>query len=59
MLRSISKLQHNNKKYKQLKSVINYVTTNKCLHHIMMDYFGQMSKNKCFMCSNCNKKSRC
>ena len=45
-------------KYKQLKSVINYVTTNKCLHHIMMDYFGQMSKNKCFMCSNCNKKSR-
>ena len=33
-------------KYRQLKSVINYATTNKCLHHVMLDYFGEMSKNK-------------
>ena len=45
-------------KYKQLKSVIDYATTKKCLHHVMVDYFGQMSKNKCFMCSNCNNKNR-
>ena len=45
-------------KYKQLKSVIDYATTTKCLHHVMLDYFGELSKNKCFMCSNCNKKSR-
>ena len=45
-------------KYKQLKSVINYATTKKCLHHVMTDYFGELSKNKCFMCSNCNKKNR-
>ena len=45
-------------KYKQLKSVINYATTNKCLHHIMLDYFGELSKNKCYMCSNCNNKHR-
>ena len=42
-------------KYRQLKSVINYATTKNCLHHVMLDYFGQMSKNKCFMCSNCKK----
>ena len=45
-------------KYKQLKSVISYATTDKCLHHVMLDYFGEMSKNKCFMCSNCEKKKR-
>lgn len=43
-------------KYRQLKCVIDYATTKKCLHHVMLDYFGQMSKNKCFMCSNCKKK---
>ena len=45
-------------KYKQLKSVINYATTNKCLHHCMVEYFNEMSKNKCFMCSNCEKKRK-
>lgn len=43
-------------KYQQLKSVIDYATTKKCLHHVMVDYFGQMCKNRCFMCSNCMKK---
>ena len=43
-------------KYHQLRTVINYATTKKCLHHIMLEYFGEMSKNKCFMCSNCQKK---
>ena len=43
-------------KYKQLKSVINYATTTKCLHHVMLDYFDQMAKTKCFMCSNCLKR---
>lgn len=46
-------------KYHQLKSVIDYATTKKCLHHTMVSYFGQMCKNRCFMCSNCLKnKSR-
>ena len=43
-------------KIRQLKAIINYATTKKCLHHVMLDYFGEMSKNKCFMCSNCQKK---
>ena len=43
-------------KYRQLKSVITYATTSKCLHHIMLDYFHEMSKSKCFMCNNCVKK---
>lgn len=43
-------------KYRQLKSVINYATTDKCLHHVFLEYFGEMSKNKCFMCSNCIKR---
>lgn len=43
-------------KYRQLKSVIDYATTKKCLHHVMVTYFGQMCKSKCFMCTNCNKK---
>ena len=45
-------------KYSQLKSVIDYATKKKCLHHFMLDYFGQMSKNKCFMCNNCIKRRR-
>ena len=43
-------------KYRQLKSVIDYATTKKCLHHVMVSYFSQMCKTKCFMCSNCVKK---
>jgi ATP-dependent DNA helicase RecQ len=43
-------------KNRQLRAVINYATTNKCLHHVMLDYFDEMSKNRCFMCSNCRKK---
>lgn len=43
-------------KHRQLKSVINYATTSKCLHHTLLQYFGQMSKTRCFMCSNCQKK---
>lgn len=45
-------------KYKQLRSVINYATTNKCLHHTILDYFHEMSKNKCFMCNNCEKRKK-
>lgn len=45
-------------KYKQLKSVIDYATTTKCLHHYMLNYFDENSKNKCFMCCNCNSKRR-
>ena len=45
-------------KYKQLRSVINYATTNKCLHHTILDYFHEMSKNKCFMCTNCEKRKK-
>ena len=43
-------------KYKQLKSVIDYATTKKCLHHFILDYFHEMSKNRCFMCCNCQKR---
>ena len=43
-------------KYRQLKCVINYATSKKCLHHLMVNYFGGMAKTKCFMCSNCQKK---
>ena len=43
-------------KNRQLRAVINYATTKKCLHHVMLDYFDERSKNKCFMCSNCQKK---
>ena len=45
-------------KYKQLKSVIDYATTDKCLHQKMVSYFGGLAKNKCFMCSNCIKKRK-
>ena len=43
-------------KYRQLRCVIDYATSKKCLHHVMVNYFGGMAKNKCFMCSNCKKK---
>ena len=43
-------------KYRQLKSVIEYATNKKCLHHQLVTYFGGMAKTKCFMCSNCQKK---
>ena len=43
-------------KYRQLKSVIDYATTKKRLHHTMVSYFGQMCKSRCFMCANCLKK---
>ena len=45
-------------KYRQLKSVIEYATSNKCLHHLMVSYFGGLAKTKCFMCTNCQKKKR-
>ncbi len=45
-------------KYHQLKTVIDYATTKKCLHHVMLEYFNEMSKTKCFMCSNCQKKRK-
>ena len=45
-------------KYKQLKSVVDYATTNKCLHQKMVSYFGGSAKNKCFMCVNCIKRRK-
>lgn len=45
-------------KYKQLKSVIDYATTDKCYRHNLLKYFGENSKVKCYNCSNCNKKNK-
>lgn len=45
-------------KYSQLKSVIDYATTDKCLHQKIVKYFGGNAKNKCFMCSNCIKRRK-
>ena len=43
-------------KIKQLKSVIDYAVTTKCYRHLMLSYFNENSKVKCYNCSNCLKK---
>lgn len=43
-------------KYKQLKSVIDYANTEKCYRHLLLSYFGENSKVRCYNCSNCLKK---
>lgn len=43
-------------KYKQLKNVLEYANTKKCYRHLILSYFGQNSKVRCYYCSNCKKK---
>lgn len=43
-------------KYKQLKSVIEYATSGKCLRHSILKYFEENSKVNCYNCSKCLKK---
>ena len=38
---------------KKLEVMTEYSTTNKCLRHFILDYFGENSKNNCMNCSNC------
>ena len=38
---------------KKLEIMTEYSTTNKCLRHFILDYFGENSKNNCMNCSNC------
>lgn len=45
-------------KYKQLKSVIDYSSSDKCYRHKLLKYFGENSKVKCYNCSNCIKKNK-
>ena len=45
-------------KYKQLKSVIDYAVTKKCYRQMMLQYFGENAKNKCYNCLNCDKNNK-
>ena len=38
---------------KKLEIMTEYSTTNKCLRHFILDYFGEKSENNCMNCSNC------
>ncbi len=42
-------------KYKNIKNVINYCLTSKCLHYSLALYFEEKLNKKCNMCSNCMK----
>ena len=39
---------------KKLEAMTEYSTTNKCLRHFILDYFGENSENNCMNCSNCS-----
>lgn len=39
---------------KKLEIITEYSTTNKCLRHFILDYFGENSENNCMNCSNCS-----
>lgn len=41
-------------KQKQLKDVIGYANTSKCLHKYILEYFNEETKDFCNNCSNCN-----
>lgn len=39
----------------RLKRMSDYASTNYCLRHFMLDYFGEQSDSYCGKCSNCKK----
>lgn len=39
--------------YERLRLMTFYSTTNKCLRHFILDYFGEKSSNYCGNCSSC------
>ena len=39
---------------KKLEIITEYSTTNKCLRHFILDYFGESSEDNCMNCSNCS-----
>lgn len=41
------------REYERLKLMVFYSTTNACLRHFMLDYFGERSADYCGNCSNC------
>lgn len=48
-----TKLILKNREIKKLKIMTEYATTNLCLRHFILDYFGENSQKDCMNCSNC------
>ena len=42
------------REYKRLKEMTFYCTTNECLRHYILQYFGEVSKPTCQNCANCD-----